>query len=164
MKRKRIGYYLLKNLQRQKKHTKDFEKQLKQASEDGYGVTLPTMEEFAPTEPEIIKQNNFYGVRMKATAPSYHIIRIDMETEFAPLIGSEFHSQQLLKDLNHAYNYMTVKRYGKHNYSEHRLHEVLKESIRYKMKAVPESAKKRMRQTIERMVNEGDRGLVTFII
>ncbi len=59
--------------------------QLKKREKNGYGVTLPTIEEFAPSEPEIIKQNNFYGVRMKAMAPSYHIIRIDMGTEFSPL-------------------------------------------------------------------------------
>ena len=50
---------------------------------------------------KLIKQNNFYGVSLKAKAASLHIIRVDMEAEFAPLIGSEFHSQQLLKDLKH---------------------------------------------------------------
>lgn len=142
---------------------KRFREAINQAREHGYGVTLPTMEEFSPNEPELIKQNNFFGVRMKATAPSYHVIRIDMESEFAPLIGSEFHSQQLLKDLTHAYNFDRQALWQTQLFGTP-LHEVLKESIRYKMNAVPASAKKRMRQTIERMVNEGDRGLITFII
>lgn len=142
---------------------KRFREAIIQAESAGYGLTLPTMDEFEPSEPELIQQNNFYGVRMKAKAPSYHIIRIDMESEFAPLIGSEFHSQQLLKDLQHAYNFDREALWQTSLFGTP-LHEVLKESIRYKMQAVPETAKKRMRQTLERMVNEGDRGLITFII
>ncbi|MCT6923148.1 MULTISPECIES: stage IV sporulation protein A [Bacillales] len=140
-----------------------FREAIEQARIEGYGLTLPTIDEFEPNEPELIKQNNFYGVRMKATAPSYHIIRVDMESEFAPLIGSEFHSQQLLKDLQYAFENDREALWQTQLFGTP-LHEVLKESIRYKMNTVPKTAKKRMRQTIERMVNEGDRGLITFII
>lgn len=140
-----------------------FKEAIEQARDHGYGVTLPMMQEFEPSAPELIKQNNFYGVRMKATAPSYHIIRVDMESEFAPLIGSEFHSQQLLKDLKFAYMHDREALWQTQLFGTP-LHEVLKEGIRYKTDAVPASAKKRMRQTIERMVNEGERGLVTFIL
>lgn len=146
-----------------KKAQKRFREAIQEATESGYGVTLPTMEEFEPSEPEIIKQNNFYGVRMRAKAPSYHIIRVDMESEFSPLIGSEFHSQQLLKDLQYAYNHDRAALWETQLFGTP-LHEVLTEGIRYKMNAVPKSAKKRMRQTIERMVNEGEKGLITFII
>lgn len=146
-----------------KKAQKRFRDAIEQATETGYGVTLPSMEEFEPSEPEIIKQNNFYGVRMKAKAPSYHIIRVDMESEFSPLIGSEFHSQQLLKDLQYAYNHDREALWETQLFGTP-LHEVLTEGIRYKMNAVPKNAKKRMRQTIERMVNEGEKGLITFII
>ena len=146
-----------------KKAQKRFRDAIEQATETGYGVTLPSMEEFEPSEPEIIKQNNFYGVRMKAKAPSYHIIRIDMESEFSPLIGSEFHSQQLLKDLQYAYNHDREALWETQLFGTP-LHEVLTEGIRYKMNAVPKNAKKRMRQTIERMVNEGEKGFITFII
>lgn len=140
-----------------------FREAIESAREDGYGVTLPMVEEFEPSAPELVKQNNFYGVRMKVSAPSYHIIRIDMESEFAPLIGSEFHSQQLLKDLKHAYMHDREALWQTQLFGSP-LYEVLKEGIRYKTDAVPKNAKKRMRQTIERMVNEGERGLVTFIL
>lgn len=153
----------IKEAEEAKRAQKRFKEAIDEAYEKGYGITLPTLEEFEPSEPEIIKQNNFYGVRMKAKAPSYHIIRVDMESEFAPLLGSEFHSQQLLKDLQHAYNYDREALWQTQLFGTP-LHEVLKEGIRFKMTAVPESAKTRMRKTIERMVNEGDRGLVTFII
>ncbi|MFC7685134.1 stage IV sporulation protein A [Ureibacillus sp. GCM10028918] len=146
-----------------KQAQKRFREAIDEASDNGYGISLPTLEEFQPSEPEIIKQNNFYGVRMKASAPSYHIIRVDMETEFAPLIGTEFYANQLLKDLQYSYKHDRDQLWQTQLFGT-TLHEVLQEGIRYKMNAVPPGAKKRMRQTIERMVNEGERGLVTFII
>ncbi|MED3762743.1 stage IV sporulation protein A [Ureibacillus sp. FSL K6-8385] len=153
----------IKEAQEAKKAQKRFREAIEEATVNGYGVTLPTVEEFEPSEPEIIKQNNFYGVRMKAKAPSYHIIRVDMESEFSPLIGSEFHSRQLLKDLQYAYKHDREALWQTQLFGTP-LHEVLTEGIRFKMNAVPPSAKKRMRQTIERMVNEGEKGLITFII
>ena len=140
-----------------------FRDAIEQAKEHGYGVTLPAMDEFDPSEPELIEQNNFYGVRTKAKAPSYHIIRIDMEAEFSPLIGSEFHSQHLLKDLQHAYEFDRQALWQTQLFGTP-LHEVLTESIRFKMKSVPTHAKNRMRLMLERLINEGERGLITFII
>ncbi|MER1956302.1 MAG: stage IV sporulation protein A [Solibacillus sp.] len=140
-----------------------FREAIEEAKVDGYGVTLPMMDEFDPSEPELISQNNFYGVRMKAVAPSYHIIRIDMEAEFSPLIGSEFHSQHLLKDLKHAYDFDRNALWQTQLFGTP-LHEVLTESIRYKMTSVPTHAKNRMRLMLERMINEGERGLITFIL
>ncbi|WP_431029684.1 stage IV sporulation protein A [Lysinibacillus sp. LZ02] len=142
---------------------KRFKAAIDNARKDGYGVTLPTIDEFEPSEPELIRQNNFYGVRMKASAASYHIIRIDMGTEFAPLIGSEFYSQQLLKDLKYAFENDREALWSTQLFGTP-LHELLKESISYKMQSIPQNAKERMRLTIERMVNEGERGIVTFVI
>ena len=146
-----------------KKEQKRFKDAIEQARKEGYGVTLPTIDEFVPTDPELIQQNNFYGVSMKATAPSFHIVRIDMGTEFSPLIGSEFYSQQLLKDLKYAFDHDREALWNTQLFGTP-LHQVLVESIRYKMDAIPKSAKERMRLTIERMVNEGERGIVTFVI
>ena len=140
-----------------------FHAAIEAAKETGYGVTLPTMEDFTPSAPELVKENNFFGVRMKAKAPSLHIIRVDMDAEFSPLIGSEFHSQQLLKDLKEAYLHDREALWQTSLFGTP-LHEMLKESMRFKTDAVPAHAKKRMRETIERMVNEGDRGMVTFIL
>jgi stage IV sporulation protein A len=140
-----------------------FHEAIEMAKESGYGVTLPTMEDFTPSAPELIKENNFFGVRMKAKAPSLHIIRVEMDAEFSPLIGSEFHSQQLLKDLKDAYLHNREALWQTSLFGTP-LHEMLKESMKFKTEAVPTHAKRRMRETIERMVNEGDRGMVTFIL
>ena len=140
-----------------------FHEAIEMAQETGYGVTMPSVQDFQPSAPELIKQNDFFGVRMKAKAPSLHIIRVDMDAEFSPLIGSEFHSQQLLKDLKEAYYHNREALWATSLFGTP-LHEMLRESMRYKSDAVPSHAKKRMRETIERMVNEGDRGMVTFIL
>ncbi|AMW98633.1 MULTISPECIES: stage IV sporulation protein A [Rummeliibacillus] len=153
----------IKESQQARKSYQRFHEAIEQARKDGYGVTLPTLQEFEPSRPEIIKQNNFFGVRMEAKAPSYHILRIDMAAEFAPLIGSEFHSQQLLKDLTYAFLHDRDALWETQLFGTP-LFEVMKESIAYKTDAVPKHAKARMRQTIEKMVNKGDSGMVTFIL
>lgn len=140
-----------------------FHDAIESAKDGGYGVALPIMQEFQPSAPEQINENKFYGVRMKAKAPSFHIIRVDMDAEFSPLIGSEFHSQQLLKELKEAY-YHDREALWQTSLFGTPLHEMLKESMRFKTEAVSSHAKKRMRETIERMVNDGDRGMVTFIL
>ncbi|HWI48337.1 MAG TPA: stage IV sporulation protein A [Rummeliibacillus sp.] len=153
----------IKESQQARKSYQRFHEAIEQAHKDGYGVTLPTLQEFEPTRPEMIKQNNFFGVKMEVKAPSYHILRIDMEAEFAPLIGSEFYSQQLLKDLTYAYLHDREKLWETQIFGTP-LFEVMKESIAYKTEAVPKHAKARMRQTVEKMVNKGDHGMVTFIL
>lgn len=153
----------MKEANEAKKAHSRFQQAINDAQHNGYGITLPTLHEFEPAPPELIKENNFFGVRLTVAAPSYHIIRVDMEAEFAPLIGSEFHSEHLLKELTRAYENDHDALWQTQLFGTP-LHEVLKESIRFKMNRVPETARKRMRQTIERMVNEQDRGLVTFIL
>ncbi|GKV55443.1 stage IV sporulation protein A [Sporosarcina sp. NCCP-2222] len=133
------------------------------AKQTGYGVALPTIADFQPSPPELIKQDNFYGVRMKASAPSLHIIRIDMDAEFSPLIGSEFHSHHLLKELKNAYLHDRDALWQTQLFGTP-LHEVMKESIRFKTSSVPPNARKRLRETIEQMVNNGNKGMITFIV
>lgn len=136
---------------------------IEKAKADGYGVALPIIEDFNPTPPELIKENNFFGVRMKAKAPSIHMIRVDMEAEFSPLIGSEFHSHHLLQDLKDAYLNDREALWETQLFGT-ALHEVMKESIRFKTDAVPPRARKRLRETIEQMVNDGNKGMITFIV
>jgi len=146
-----------------KKSQERFMEAIEDAEIEGYGIAIPTIEQFEPQQPELIKQNNFFGVKMTTTAPSYHIIRVDLEAEFAPLIGSEFHSQQLLNELQKGYEHNREALWAISLFGSS-LADVLLESIKYKMNNVPDSAKKRMRLTIERMVNEGEKGLITFVI
>ena len=153
----------VKDASKAKKSYNMYADAIETAKKDGYGVALPVIEDFNPTPPELIKQNDFFGVRMKATAPSIHMIRVDMEAEFSPLIGSEFHSHHLLKDLKEAYLHDREALWDTQLFGAP-LHEVMKESIRFKTDAVPANARKRLRETIEQMVNHGEKGMITFIV
>ena len=154
--------FIQESLAAQEQHRK-FKDAIKEARKTGYGVTVPTLDEFQPSEPELIKQSNFFGVKMEATAHAYHIIRVDMKAEFSPLIGSEFHSQQLLNDLTYAFHHDREKLWATQVFGSS-LHEVLQESLKYKTAGIPKGAKEKMRITIERMVNMGDKGIVTLVL
>lgn len=153
----------VKEASKAKKSYNMYAEAIDKAKKEGYGVALPVIDDFTPTPPELIKENNFFGVRMKAKAPSLHIIRVDMEAEFSPLIGSEFHSHHLLKDLKEAYLHDREALWSTQLFGTP-LHEVMKESIRFKTDSVPANARKRLRETIEQMVNDGNKGMITFIV
>jgi len=153
----------IKEASKARKSYEMYAEAIDKAKKDGYGVALPVIDDFTPSPPELIKQNDFFGVRMKAKAPSLHIIRVDMEAEFSPLIGSEFHSHHLLKDLKEAYLHDREALWQTQLFGTP-LHEVMKESIRFKTDSVPENARKRLRETIEQMVNDGNKGMITFIV
>ncbi|MEK3934754.1 stage IV sporulation protein A [Sporosarcina sp. FSL W7-1349] len=153
----------VKEAAKAKKSYNLYSEAIEKAKQDGYGIALPSLHDFNPSPPELIKQNDFFGVRMKATAPSLHVIRVDMEAEFSPLIGSEFHSHHLLKELKHAYLHDRDALWQTSLFGTP-LHEVMKESIRFKTNSVPSRARNRLRETIEQMVNDGNKGMVTFIV
>ncbi|WP_432359073.1 stage IV sporulation protein A [Sporosarcina sp. UB5] len=163
MKTKKDWLLFVKDAVKAKKSYDMYAEAIETAKKSGYGVALPTIEDFQPSPPELIKENNFYGVRMKAAAPSLHIIRIDMDAEFSPLIGSEFHSHHLLKELKNAYLHDRDALWQTQLFGTP-LHEVMKESIRFKTSSVPPNARKRLRETIEQMVNDGNKGMITFIV
>ncbi|MCM3743011.1 stage IV sporulation protein A [Sporosarcina luteola] len=163
MKTKKDWLLFVKDAVKAKKSYDMYAEAIETAKKTGYGVALPTIDDFQPSPPELIKQDNFYGVRMKAAAPSLHIIRIDMDAEFSPLIGSEFHSHHLLKELKNAYLHDREALWQTQLFGTP-LHEVMKESIRFKTSSVPPNARKRLRETIEQMVNDGNKGMITFIV
>ncbi|GEN84713.1 stage IV sporulation protein A [Sporosarcina luteola] len=163
MRTKKDWLLFIKDAVKAKKSYDMYAEAIDTAKKSGYGVALPTIDDFQPSPPELIKQDNFYGVRMKAAAPSLHIIRIDMDAEFSPLIGSEFHSHHLLKELKNAYLHDREALWQTQLFGTP-LHEVLKESIRFKTSSVPPNARKRLRETIEQMVNDGNKGMITFIV
>ncbi|MCG7343023.1 stage IV sporulation protein A [Sporosarcina sp. ACRSL] len=163
MKTKKDWLLFVKDAVKAKKSYDMYAEAIETAKKSGYGVALPTIDDFQPSPPELVKQDNFFGVRMKASAPSLHIIRIDMDAEFSPLIGSEFHSQHLLKELKNAYLHDREALWQTQLFGTP-LHEVMKESIRFKTSSVPPNARKRLRETIEQMVNDGNKGMITFIV
>lgn len=124
---------------------------------------MPAEEDFVPYPPELIKENQFHGVRLKAKAPVIHMIRVDMNSEFAPLLGSEFHSQQLKNELQENFENDFQELWQTQLFGTTLIH-VLQEGIKMKTSGLDSPVKNRLVKTIEKIVKQEDKGLVTFII
>ena len=108
---------------------------LNEVKQKGYGIVTPSIEELILEEPEMIKQGTRFGVKLKAKAPSIHMIRADIETEVAPIVGSEKQSEELVN-----------------------------EGLQNKLSKMPEDAQMKLQETLQRIINEGSGGLICIIL
>lgn len=138
-------------------------KALTQVEESGYGIVMPTIDELSLEEPEIMKQGGKYGVRLKAHAPSIHMIKCNTYTEVAPIVGSESQSEELVMYLlkefeNNPNEIWDTNIFGKS------LNSLVNEGLNNKLYRMPEEARDKFRETIERVINEGCSGLICIIL
>ena len=129
----------------------------------GYGIVMPSMEELALDEPEIMKQGGRYGVRLKASAPSIHMMRADITTEVSPIVGSEKQSEDLIKYLLSEFEDQPQNIWDSNIFGKS-LHELVNEGLHTKLARMPQDARIRIQETIERVINEGCNGLLCIII
>jgi len=129
----------------------------------GYGVAAPSLEEMTLDEPELIKQGSRFGVRLKATAPSIHMIRVDVESEFAPIVGTERQSEELVRYLMQDFEQDPLKIWQSDIFGKS-LASIVREGISGKLSMMPENAQYKLRETLERIVNEGSGGLIAIIL
>ena len=133
------------------------------ARENGYGVVVPTVDELNLEEPEIMKQGGRYGVRLKASAPSLHIIRADIETTVSPIVGNEKQSEDMVNYLLQEFEGDTTKIWQSNIFGRS-FHEIVGEDLQAKLKHMPDDARVKLRQTLERIINEGSGGLICIIL
>ena len=136
---------------------------LEQVSQTGYGVVEPKPTDFELGEPEIIKQGSRYGVKIKATAPSLHIMRVDVETEVTPLVGTEDQSQDLAKNLVDQFE-SDPQSIWQTNILGRSLSELVEDNINSKLVMMPIEAQRKMRKTLGRIVNEGKGGVICILL
>lgn len=129
----------------------------------GYGVVNPTVEDMELAEPEIVKKGNQYGVKLKASAPSYHIVRVDVETEISPTIGSEQQSEDLVKYLLGEFE-NNKKGIWETNMFGVSLNSLVKEDLNNKLGSMPQDVRNKLRRTISRIVNEGKGGVLCVLL
>ena len=129
----------------------------------GYGIVTPTMDELILDEPEMVKQGSRFGVKLKAKAPSIHMIRADIETEVSPIVGSEKQSEELVNYLLSEFE-SDPKKIWESNIFGKSLHELVNEGLQNKLCRMPEDAQEKLRETLERIVNEGSGGLICIIL
>lgn len=136
---------------------------LEEVKAKGYGIVTPSMDELILDEPEMVKQGSRFGVKLKAKAPSIHMIRADIETEVSPIVGSEKQSEELVNYLLSEFESDPQKIWESNIFGKS-LHELVNEGLQNKLCRMPEDAQMKLQETLERIVNEGSGGLICIIL
>lgn len=129
----------------------------------GYGIAAPSLHEMTLDEPELIRQGPRFGVRLKATAPSIHMIRVDVESEFAPIIGTEKQSEELVRYLMQDFDKDPLSIWNSDIFGRS-LHSIVREGIQGKITMMPDNARYKLQETLGRIINEGSGGLIAIIL
>jgi stage IV sporulation protein A len=140
-----------------------FSEALEMVKTTGYGIASPPLEDMVLDEPELIRQGSRFGVRLKATAPSIHMIRVDVESEFAPIIGSEKQSEELVRYLMNDFEDNPSKIWESDIFGRS-LHSIVREGIQGKISMMPDNARYKLQETLGRIINEGSGGLIAIIL
>ena len=150
----------MSKIEKEYKRVKDA---LNEVEATGYGIVMPQIDELSLEEPEIVKQGGKYGVRLRASAPSIHMLRADINTEVSPIVGSEKQSEELIKYLLNEFEEDPIKIWDSNIFGKS-LHELVNEGLHTKLAKMPPEARSRLQETIERVINEGCSGLICIIL
>lgn len=154
---------LLKDLISIKKKYEKVENALNEVEATGYGIVMPDIDDLSLEEPEIVKQGGKYGVRLKASAPSIHMMKADIVTEVNPIVGSEKQSEELVMYLMNEFNDEPTKIWNSNIFGKS-LHDLVNEGLHNKLYKMPVDARLKLQETLERIINEGCGGLICFIL
>ena len=136
---------------------------LDEVDENGYGIVVPNIDELELMEPEIVRHGSRCGVKLKANAPSLHIMKVDVQTEVSPIMGgvkqSEEMAEYLLKEFeNNPKGIWQTNMFGKS------LESLVREDLNNKLTAMPVALQNKMRRTLSRIVNEGKGGIICILL
>ncbi|MBQ4345868.1 MAG: stage IV sporulation protein A [Oscillospiraceae bacterium] len=154
---------VLLELSRMRKEYEKIRPALEEAKATGYGIIMPEADELTLEEPEMIKQGGRYGVRLRASAPSMHIMRAGIQTTVSPIVGSERQSEELVMYLLREFEENPAKIWDSNIFGKS-LHELVNEGLRNKLYKMPPEARMKLQETLERVINEGCSGLICFIL
>jgi stage IV sporulation protein A len=136
---------------------------LKEVKETGYGLVAPQLSEMKLEEPEIVKQGNRFGVKLKASAPSLHFIRADIETEISPIMGTERESEEMVKSLLEQFESDPSKIWQSNMFGKS-LEILVKEGLQNKLYKMPEDIQIKIQKTLQKIINEGNGGLICILL
>ena len=156
-------FSIISDLSKTKKKFDRIAYALEEVEAKGYGIVTPSIEDLELEEPEMIKQGSRFGVKLKAKAPSIHLIKTCVETEVSPIVGSEKQSEELVNYLLSEFD-SNPKEIWKSNIFGKSLHELVNEGLQTKLSKMPEDAQMKLQETLERIVNEGSGGLICIIL
>ena len=154
---------LMTDLTKAKQEYDRVEEALKSVRETGYGLVTPVQSEMTLREPELFKQGSRFGVKLKASAPSYHMIRVDIETEVSPIVGTEKQSEELVQYLmsefeNDPTAIWTTNMFGKS------LNELVREGLAGKLARMPEETQHKVQEALQKIINEGNGGMICILL
>ena len=153
---------LLQELSVMKREYDKISDALRQVYATGYGIVMPTTEEMHLEIPQIVRKGSNYGVRLKASAPSIHMLRADIETEISPMVGDEKQSEDLLQYLLREYEGDTEKLWESHIFGKS-VFELVNEGLTTKLRRMPDESRGKLQSTLSRIINEGSSGLLCII-
>ena len=156
-------FSIVTSLSQKKKAYDKIEMALADVNRKGYGIVTPSIEELSLAEPEIVKQGSKFGVKLRAKAPSLHIVRADIETEVSPIVGSEKQSEDLVKYLLSEFETDPIKIWQSNIFGKS-LHELVNEGLNNKLAKMPDEAQMKLQETLTRIINEGSGGLICIIL
>ena len=156
-------FSIIRELSSTKKRYDKIAYALDEVDRKGYGIVTPSIDELILEEPEMVKQGSRFGVKLKATAPSIHLIKTNVATEVSPIVGSEKQSEELVNYLLSGFE-NDPKQIWESNIFGKSLHELVNEGLQAKLAKMPEEAQIKLQETLERIVNEGSGGLICIIL
>ena len=154
---------LITKLSKVKNEYDKIEYALIDAKTKGYGVVAPSLEELSLEEPEIIKQGKQYGVKLKANAPSLHIIKADISTEISPIVGSQNQGEEMVKYLQEEFEQNPSEIWASNMFGKS-LHDLVKEQLQSKLYTMPEEIRVKIQKTLQKIINEGSMNIITILL
>ena len=153
----------IKKLSEVKREFDKFTSAIDEVNETGYGIVLPEVDDMTLEEPEIVKHAGAYGVKLRASAPSIHMIRAQIETEINPIVGTAEQSQEIVKYMLEEFE-DDPKKIWQSNMFGKSLHELVNEGLHAKLEHISEDSRARLSDTLTRVINEGSNGLICIIL
>ena len=154
---------VMTDLSAMKKKYDKFSSAMDEVMETGYGIVMPSVEDMTLEEPEIVKQPGGYGVKLKASAPSIHMMKADIHTEVSPMVGTESQSEELVKFLLKEFESDPASIWESNMFGK-TLHELVSEGLTGKLAHMPADAREKITDTIGRIINEGSGGLICILL
>lgn len=153
----------IKELSEVRREYDKFRDAIEEVNEGGYGIVLPDVEDMTLEEPEIVKQAGGYGVKLKASAPSIHLIRASINTEINPIVGSVEQGEEIVKNMLAEFENDPLKLWESNMFGKS-LYELVNEGLHAKLEHISEESRKKLSSTLSRVINEGANGLICILL
>ena len=154
---------LVTKLSRVKNEYDKIESALYDAKTKGYGVVAPSLDELSLEEPEIIKQGKQYGIKLRANAPSLHIIKADISTEVSPIVGNQTQGEEMIKYLLDTFEENPSELWASNMFGKS-LNDLVKEQLQSKLYTMPEEIRVKIQKTLQKIINDGSMNIITILL